>query len=213
MQERTSGDETTIQVRGLRVLAADEDEAALRDTAAILRDLGHEVTEFAVGTSEVADAIAREDPDASVVVVHRDDEHALNLIDEIVSFSSGPVVALLDTEDPEFIRRAAGLGIHAYAQPITPDAVQGALEVAVRRHAEQTELSDAVDQLETALERRAVIERAKGILMERHSVDERAAFELLRAKARSSSRSVVDLSRAVLDGHALLPNTNGHQQD
>ena len=58
-----------------------------------------------------------------------------------------------------------------------------------------------------------MIERAKGILMERHSVDERAAFELLRAKARSSSRSVVDLSRAVLDGHALLPNTNGHQQD
>jgi AmiR/NasT family two-component response regulator len=207
------GDQTTIRVRGLRVLAADEDADALRGIAGVLRELGHEVTEFAVGTSEVANAIAREDPDASVVVVHRDDEHALNLIDEIVSFSSGPVVALLDTEDPEFIRRAAGLGIHAYAQPITPDAVQGALEVAVRRHAEQTELSDAVDQLETALERRAVIERAKGILMERHSVDERAAFELLRAKARSSSRSVVDLSRAVLDGHALLPNTNGHQQD
>jgi AmiR/NasT family two-component response regulator len=204
------GDQTTIRVRGLRVLAADEDADALRGIAAVLRELGHEVTEFAVGTSEVADAIAREDPDASVVVVHRDDEHALNLIEEIVSFSRGPVVALLDAEDPEFIRRAAGLGIHAYAQPITPDAVQGALEVAVRRHAEQTELTDAVDQLESALERRAVIERAKGILMERHSVDERAAFELLRSKARSSSRSVVDLSRAVLDGHALLPNTNGH---
>jgi AmiR/NasT family two-component response regulator len=209
MQERTSGDETTIQVRGLRVLAADEDEAALRDTAAILRDLGHEVTEFAVGTSEVADAIAREDPDASVVVVHRDDDHALGLIDEIVSFSSGPVVALLDDEDPDFVRKAADRGIHAYARPIAPDAVQSALEVALRRHSEQTQLSEAVDQLETALERRAVIERAKGILMERHNVDERAAFELLRAKARSTSRSVVDLARAVLDGHALLPNKNG----
>lgn len=203
------GDQTTTRVRGLRVLAADEDADALRGIAAVLRELGHEVTEFAVGTAEVADAIAREDPEASVVVVHRDDEHALNLIDEIVSFSSGPVVALLDSEDAEFIRRAADRGIHAYAQPITPEAVQGALEVAVRRHAEQAELTEAVDQLETALERRAVIERAKGILMERHSVDERAAFELLRAKARSTSRSVVDLSRAVLDGHALLPNTNG----
>jgi len=204
------GEQTTMMVRGLRLLAADEDTDALRGIAAILRDLGHEVTEFAVGTSEVADAIAREDPDASVVVVHRDDEHALNLIDEIVSFSSGPVVALLDDEDPEFIREAADRGIHAYARPITTDSVQGALEVAIRRHAEQAELTEAVDQLETALERRALIERAKGILMERHSVDERAAFELLRAKARSTSRSVVDLSRAVLDGHALLPNTNGH---
>jgi response regulator NasT len=206
MQEGTLGEQTPTQVHGLRILAADEDEAALRDTAAILRDLGHKVTEFAVGTSEVADAIAREDPDASVVVVHRDDEHALGLIDEIVSFSTGPVVALLDVEDIEFVRQAADHGIHAYARPITADSVQSALEVALRRHAEQAELTEAVDQLETALERRAVIERAKGILMERHSVDERAAFELLRAKARSTSRSVFDLSRAVLDGHALLPN-------
>jgi response regulator NasT len=209
MHEATMGEQTTTRVHGLRILAADENQAALHNTAAILRELGHEVTEFAIGTAEVADAIAREDPDASVVVVHRDDEHALGLIDEIVSFSTGPVVALLDAEDPEFVRQAADRGIHAYARPITAEAVQSALEVAIRRHAEQSKLSEAVGQLETALERRALIERAKGILMERHSADERAAFELLRAKARSTNRSVVDLARAVLDGHSLLPNTNG----
>ena len=209
MDTGTTGEQAATQeVRGLRILAADEDEAALSETAAILRDLGHEVTEFAIGTAEVADAIAREDPDASVVVVHNDDEHALGLIDEIVSFSSGPVVALLDDEDPQFIREAADLGIHAYARPIEPAAVQSALEVAMRRHAEQSVLSEAVGQLENALERRAVIERAKGVLMERHNADERAAFELLRAKARSTNRSVVDLAQVVLDGHSLLPNTN-----
>jgi AmiR/NasT family two-component response regulator len=202
------GEQTTTDVRGLRILAADEDEAALRDTATILRELGHEVTEFAIGTAEIAGAIAREDPDLSVVVVHRDDEHALGLIDEIVSFSSGPVVALLEDEDPEFVREAADRGIHAYARPISPDTVQSSLEVALRRHAEQARLTEAVDQLETAMERRAIIERAKGILMERHSADERAAFELLRARARSSNMSVVELARAVLEGHALLPNTN-----
>ena len=212
MHERTTGEETTTKVQGLRILAADENESALRDTAAILRELGHEVTEFAIGTAEVADAIAREDPDASVVVVHHDDEHALGLIDEIVSFSTGPVVALLDVEDPDFVREAADRGIHAYARPITADAVQSALEVAIRRHAEQSKLTEAVDQLESALERRAVIERAKGILMERHSADERAAFELLRAKARATNRSVLDLAQAVLDGHSLLPNTNGDER-
>jgi AmiR/NasT family two-component response regulator len=209
MQERTLGEQTTTKVRGLRILAADEDEAALRETAQILRELGHEVTEFAIGTAEVAEAIAREDPDVSVVVVHRDDEHALGLIDEIVSFSSGPVVALLDQEDPQFIRDAADRGIHSYARPIARDAVQSALEVAMRRHAEQAKLVEEVGQLENALERRAIIERAKGILMERHSADERSAFELLRAKARSTNRSVVDLARAVLDGHTLLPNKHG----
>jgi response regulator NasT len=41
--------------------------------------------------------------------------------------------------------------------------------------------------------------------MERHSIDERRAFELLRDHARSKSRRVVDVAHAVLDGHALLP--------
>jgi AmiR/NasT family two-component response regulator len=204
------GDQTKTKVRDLRILTADEDEAALRETAAILRELGHEVTALAVGTREVAEAIAREDPDLSVVVVHHDDEHALDLIDEIVAFSSGPVVAVLEQEDPDFVRTAAERGIHAYARSHSPNAVQSALEVAMRRHADSARLAAAVGQLENALERRAVIERAKGILMERHSVDERAAFELLRARARSSNRSVVELAHAVLDGHALLPNTNGH---
>ena len=62
-----------------------------------------------------------------------------------------------------------------------------------------------MDQLESALERRAVIERAKGIMMERHGLDERAAFELMRDHARGQSRRVVDVALAVVDGHALLP--------
>ena len=52
-----------------------------------------------------------------------------------------------------------------------------------------------------------IIERAKGILMERHGADERRAFELLRDNARSNSRRVVEVAQAVVDGHALLPRT------
>ena len=48
-------------------------------------------------------------------------------------------------------------------------------------------------------------ERAKGILMERHSVDEAAAFEMLRDHARGANRKLVDIAAAVVDGHALLP--------
>jgi AmiR/NasT family two-component response regulator len=50
-----------------------------------------------------------------------------------------------------------------------------------------------------------IIERAKGILMERHNADERHAFELLRDNARSNSRRVVEVAQTVVDGHALLP--------
>jgi AmiR/NasT family two-component response regulator len=86
-----------------------------------------------------------------------------------------------------------------------PQSVQGAIEIALRRHREAEELAGKVDQLEGALERRVIIERAKGILMERHGTDERHAFDLLRESARSNRRRVVDVAQAVIDGHALLP--------
>ena len=88
---------------------------------------------------------------------------------------------------------------------MTAASVQGAIEIAVRRHAEAQQLGEQVDQLETALARRAAIERAKGILMERHGIDDDEAFERLRTHARSTNRKVVDVARAVIDGHALLP--------
>ena len=197
------------QFRPLRILAADEDASALRDTAALLEELGHEVTALAVDVAGVGDEIAASEPDVAVVVVHRDDEHALDLIEEIGAYASGPIVALLDEEDVDFVRRAADRGVDGYAGRHSAEALQSAIVHAVRRHAEAARLTEQVGQLEGALERRALIERAKGILMERHGVGDRAAFELLRTHARAQSRAVVDTARSVLDGHALLPPGRG----
>ena len=194
-----------ITASNLRVLVADEDRGALDELGRTLTDLGHEVTPYAVSVAEAARLIATEDPDLAFVMAHKDDEHALALIGEAVEYASGPVIAHSRDGDVDFIARAAERGISAFIESTSPEAVQGAIEVALRRYRDAAQLSQKVDQLETALERRSVIERAKGIVMERHSVDENAAFELLREHARSSNRRVLDVARAVIDGHGLLP--------
>jgi len=122
-----------------------------------------------------------------------------------VEDSACPVIALLEVAEPDFVARAAERGISAWIESIAPEVVQGAIEVALRRYEESARLQTKVDQLESALERRAVIERAKGILMERNSMDDRAAFELLRSHARANNRKLVDVARAVADGHLPLP--------
>ena len=190
--------------RSLRVLLADEDAGALKLLAGRVRELGHSPTEIAVSLRAAADAIVRDDPDVTIVAVYEDDGHALDLIEEINAYASGPVIALLDREDPDFVAAAAERGIFAYARQDTTDSIQSAIEVAMRRWREHRELNEQIERLETALDRRALIERAKGILMERHDVDDRAAFELLRDHARSNNRTVVDVSAAVAEGHALL---------
>jgi response regulator NasT len=190
-----------------RVLIADEDESALEGLRATLDQLGHEVMPYAVSVREAAELISREDPDLTIVMVHQDDEHALSLISEAVEFASGPVIATVRDGDADFLARAAEHGISAYVEGTNPHSVQGAIEVALRRHRETAQLAGKVDQLEGALQRRIVIERAKGILMERHQTDEREAFELLRDTARSTSRRVVEVAQSVVDGHALLPRS------
>jgi AmiR/NasT family two-component response regulator len=193
----------------LRVLIADEDDEALDGLRRTLEELGHEVMPFAVSVSEVAELIAREDPSLTIVMVHKDDEHALTLISEAVEYASGPVIATVRNGDADFVARAAEHGISAYVEGTNAQSVQGAIEVALRRYREAAQLAGKVDQLEGALQRRIVIERAKGILMERHSTDERGAFELLRDNARASSRRVVEVAQSVVDGHALLPRDRG----
>lgn len=206
---RSTGDEGAAAQ--LRILLADEDETVLRTTGGLLERLGHTVLAHAVGIAEAGQMIAREDPDAAVVVVHEDDDHALDLIEEIGAYSAGPVIVLIDDHSAGFVTRAAQRGIDAFARTRFEDDVQGAIELAVRRRAETVSLSGQITALEDAMERRGVIERAKGILMERHGLGDREAFELLRERARSSNRRVADLARAVGDGHALLPPSRSDQ--
>ena len=106
----------------------------------------------------------------------------------------GPVTA----PDPEFVREASKRGVFAYITDGDPDDWQNSIDIVLRRFAEYHDL-------EGAFGRRAVTERAKGILMERHSVDDTAAFEMLRDHSRAGNRKLVDIAAAVVDGHALLP--------
>ena len=185
----------------LRVLIADEDEAALRQLHRILEEIGHEVMPYAVSVRDAVELIARECPQVAIVVVHQDDEHALALISEAVEYADGPVIAQLPDADVDFLSRAAELASPRSPSRTDPDSIQGTIEVAVKRYREGKQLHDKVEQLEGALERRGIIERAKGILMERHSISDHEAFELL----RDHSRARRDRRRARRDRRPRAP--------
>ena len=168
------------------------------DVAAIVTSLGHEVIAREIEVSEVGAATARERPDVALVGLGVSSEHALQLIDKIVHEAACPVIALLHAPDPEFVTEAAKRGVFAYIDDTAPGAWRNAIEIVLLRFTEY-------HNLEGAFGRRALTERAKGILMERHSVGEAEAFELLRVQARNANRKLIDIAQAVVDGHTLLP--------
>jgi response regulator NasT len=187
-----------LEQQSLRVLVANEDRARLEVLAAVATDLGEEVVAREVVPADVAAAARAEEPDIALVGLHdHHTTHALELIGEIVSEGICPVVAVLDGEDPAFIDAAAEHGIFAYVTSLDRDALRSAFAVAMRRFRQTLVLEGAID-------RRAVIERAKGVLMERHGVDDTGAYEMLRDNARRSGRKVVEVSESMLDSHSLL---------
>jgi AmiR/NasT family two-component response regulator len=109
-----------------------------------------------------------------------------------------PVIALLHEPDSGFIKEASKRGVFAHISDDDVEDWQSSIDIVLRRFAEYHDL-------EGAFGRRALTERAKGILMERHSIDEHSAFEMLRERSRINNRKLIDLATAVVDGHRLLP--------
>lgn len=188
-----AGEET----QHLRVLIANERRDRLALLAQVVAGLGHEVIAREIDVKEVGAVTARERPDVALVGLGLHSEHALELISEIVREASCPVIALLSTEDPSYVREAAKRGVFAYIVDSRPDDLQSAIDITLQRFAEY-------HSLQGAFGRRATIEQAKGILMERHAIDAGRAFEMLRDHSQHNGYKLVDVAQAIVDSHLLL---------
>jgi two-component system, response regulator / RNA-binding antiterminator len=119
------------------------------------------------------------------------------MISEIVRNASCPVIALLETSDPVWVNEAAKRGIFGVIVDSNAQRMQSTIDITLRRYADYA-------NLQGAFARRAVIERAKGIIMTSRQLDDRQAFELLRHQSQHSGRKLYEVAQAVIDSHLLL---------
>jgi AmiR/NasT family two-component response regulator len=182
----------------LRVLIANERQDRLALVGTTVVALGHEVVAREVDVVDVGAVTTRERPDVALVGLGESSAHALELIDKIVREATCPVIVLLHARNPSFLKEASKRGVFAFISDADVEDWQSSIDIVLRRFTEY-------HALEGAFGRRAITERAKGILMERHGIDEADAFELLRERSRIDNRRLVDLAAAVVDGHRLLP--------
>jgi len=186
------------ETQHLRVLIANQRRDRLALVAAVVVGLGHEVIAREIDVEDVGPVTARERPDVALVGLGDSSAHALDLIDRIVREASCPVIVLLHARDPEFVKEASRRGVFAHISDTDTGEWQSSIDIVLQRFAE-------FHALQGAFGRRALIERAKGILMERHAIDEASAFEMLREHSRVDNRKLIDLAAAIVDGHRMLP--------
>jgi AmiR/NasT family two-component response regulator len=195
---------------GLRVLIGGERADSASQLASIVVGLGHEVVAAEIDIEQVAAATVRQRPDVALVALGDSSTHALRMIDEIASELACPVIVLLRAPNTEFVTDASKRGALAYVYDGADDASDGpddasawqsSIDSVLRRFAE-------FRRREGSFASRAPIELAQGILMERHSINEHAAHEMLRELSRTSGLELGDVAAGITAGRPILPSTD-----
>lgn len=187
-----------------RVLVA-EDEALIRlDLVEMLREEGYDVVGEA-GDGQAAVELAIElKPDLVIMDVKMPRRDGIDAASEIAEKRIAPVVILTAFSQRELVERARDAGAMAYlVKPFSISDLVPAVELATSRYKEIAALEREISEMSGRLEARKLVERAKGILMEKQTMTEPEAFKWIQKAAmdrRSTMKAVAEIVIETLGG-------------
>jgi two-component system, response regulator PdtaR len=183
----------------MRILVA-EDETIIRlDLRKTLEDAGFDVCAEARNGEEAVDLAAAERPDLAILDVKMPKLDGIEAARRILAERPIPIVMLTAYDQEELVSRAVEAGVFGYlVKPFRESDLLPAIRAARARHAELEALREEAESLAEALATRKVVERAKGLLMERERISEQEAFARLRRASQSSNRPMKVVAEAVV---------------
>lgn len=183
-----------------RVVIA-EDEALIRlDLAEMLREEGYQVVGEAGDGQEAVDLAESLRPDLVIMDVKMPRRDGIDAAAEIAAKRIAPVVLLTAFSQRDLVEKARDAGAMAYlVKPFSISDLVPAIEVALSRFTEITELEREVADLGDRLETRKLVERAKGLLQAKHGMTEPEAFTWMQRAAMDRRTSMKRVAEVVLE--------------
>jgi response regulator NasT len=179
-----------------------EDEAIIRlDLKETLEEEGYEVV-GETGRGDEAVALVREhNPDLAILDIKMPGLDGLSAAREIAGERRAAVLILTAFSQRNLIEEARDAGVLSYlVKPFQKTELLPAIEVALGRFAEMKALEAENKSLEEQLETRKVVDRAKGMLMDKHSLTESDAFSFIQRTAMSERVTMREIAQRVLTG-------------
>jgi two-component system, response regulator PdtaR len=185
--------------QSLRIAIA-EDEPDMREyLEKTLPLLGHQVVASARTGRELIDACAATQPDLVLADIKMPEIDGIEASKEVCRTRPVPFILVSAHQEPELLERTDTDYILAYlVKPIKQSDLAPAITIAMRHHEQFNALKGEAANLRQALEDRKLVERAKGILMRRASVDEQEAFNRLRKTATERRQKLVEVAKMIL---------------
>jgi AmiR/NasT family two-component response regulator len=165
----------------------------------MLERAGFEVVAEARDGREAVALAAEHRPDLAVMDVKMPELDGIEAARQMLEQRQIPIVMLTAFSEAALVGRAVDAGVFGYlVKPFRESDLLPAIEAARARHAELQALRDEAGSLRDALEARKLIERAKGLLMEKDGLSEGEAFARLRGASQQTGRPLRDVAEAVL---------------
>lgn len=190
-----------------RVLLVNDTDKPIAELCQALEAHGYEVLPLVATSRELTEAIKRERPDIVIVDTESPSRDTLEQLALMHASAPRPVVMFSHDGNQQLIRAAVGAGVTTYVvDGLAPERLAPILEVALARFAEESRLRQRLAEVEQELANRKVIDRAKGLLMEKRGMSEAQAYEAMRSQAMKQSVKIVEVARRLIAMSDLLGN-------
>lgn len=183
----------------MRVLIADDDPIIRLDLRQMLENLGHEVIAEAEDGVQAEQMAREQKPEVCIFDVKMPLKDGVDAAQAVTEDGIAPVILLTAYSDPDLIERATNAGVFGYlVKPFKPSDLPPAIEVARSRFMHSLKLSEEVGSLESKLEQRKTIEKAKGKLMERDGITESEAYRRIQTQAMNDRTSMNAVAEKII---------------
>jgi len=183
-----------------KVLVAEDDSLIRMDLIEMLREEGYDVVGEAPNGQAAVDLTEKLSPDLVIMDIKMPVRDGIDAATEIAQKRLAPVVMLTAFSQRDFIERARDAGAMAYlVKPFSKADLVPAMEVAVSRYHELKMLEKEVATMQDRLETRKLVERAKGLLMEKQSLSEPEAFKWIQRAAMDRRTTMKAVAQVVVE--------------
>lgn len=183
----------------MRVLIADDDPIIRLDLRQMLETLGYEVVAEAEDGQSAVTLAETHRPDVCVMDVKMPHMDGIEAAETLAERAVAPCVLLTAYSDKDLIDRAKDAGVFGYlTKPFKPSDLSPAVEVARSRFEQNRQLMSEVSSLTERLESRKLVEKAKGVLMEREGISEADAYRRIQQQSMNQRMSMREVAEAII---------------
>ena len=189
----------------LRVLLVNDTEKPIGELRQALLSLGYRVLDEVAAAGALLKAVESQQPDVVIIDVDSPSRDTLEQLGVMNRQAPRPVVMFSADGDDQLIRSVVGAGVTAYVvDGLAPARLAPIIQVALARFEQQAHLRRKLDDAQQQLVDRKLIDRAKGMLMEKRGMSEAQAYAALRQQAMKQGLKLVDIARQVIPIADLL---------